>query len=103
MKAEDITTNIFTTGRRTGKTYKLLHLADNQNGYIVCRSRQESERLMKEAKKLGLKINKPITHDDLLENHVRRPIHPDCLHIDDSLLLLARIAGKYSPVKSIAL
>lgn len=51
--------------RRSGKTTKLIEMCAKQGGYIVCINRHEAQRVLAEAKGMGLKIPLPITFTDI--------------------------------------
>lgn len=55
---------IIQSGKGTGKTFKLMQLANKCNGYIVCRNREQANFLHDLAFKNGYNINLPITADE---------------------------------------
>lgn len=52
--------------RGDGKTTELIHLADNYNGYIVCKSIDGANDIQNYANSIGCKINLPITYDEFI-------------------------------------
>jgi hypothetical protein len=52
--------------RRTGKTTRLIGLAEDRRGYIVCHSREEAQRIADEARRMDVKINFPLTYDEFV-------------------------------------
>lgn len=54
------------SARGGGKTTKLLQMLDNYNGYMVCSSMKEVDRVYRFAKDTGYKINQPITFEQFL-------------------------------------
>ena len=54
--------------RRTGKTRQLMELANASGAQIVCRSESACNDIDSEATVLGLKILKPITYTQLINN-----------------------------------
>ncbi len=60
---------IINSGPQTGKTTKLIRLAEKNNGYIVCRTRQESARIMKHAKALDVSIHHPMSYQEFINKH----------------------------------
>ena len=78
--------------RGGGKTKKLIEMADNYNGYIVCPSIRDVERIFKMAQDMGKKINFPLT----LEDFKHRKYHaPGCkrFYIDDVDRCLQALSG----------
>jgi len=55
---------IIVNSRCSGKTYSLLHMVNHKNGYIVCVSRREADRVKDMADRNGFDINMPITFDE---------------------------------------
>lgn len=82
--------------RRAGKTTKLIKLADNYNGYIVCIDRREQERVFSVSQKMKERgeiqgINFPITFSDFLnKNYAGRGCKK--LFIDNADMLLQSMA-----------
>lgn len=58
---------IIVSGRRSGKTTKLIKLCAEKGGLIVCANVQRVESIAKMAREMGLKIPQPITFDELRE------------------------------------
>ena len=81
--------------RAGGKTTQLIKMASEANGWIVCHSRAEAERIALQAEKMGLHLFFPITYQELLENHPLNPYRAK-LFIDNADLLVQFIAGRYS-------
>lgn len=75
-------------GRRFGKTYGLIRLADNKNGCIVCVSRQHAETIVSMANEMDCNINFPITFDEFI-NHKYYRHGIDKFLIDDADMLLS--------------
>jgi hypothetical protein len=50
--------------RGGGKTTKLIKMASETDGYIVCHSIDECSRIFADARMLGVKINQPITYEE---------------------------------------
>lgn len=53
---------VITGGRRSGRTTKLIEMAAEGGGYIVCHTREEARRIFQKAKEMGLNILFPITY-----------------------------------------
>ena len=52
-------------GRGQGKTYDMIKLASDNNGYILCSTFQQAQRIYDLSKDMGLSIHFPITYSDL--------------------------------------
>ena len=52
-------------GRRQGKTYDMIKLASENEGYILCSTFQQAQRIYDLSKDMGLSIHFPITYSDL--------------------------------------
>ena len=52
-------------GRRQGKTYDMIKLASENEGYILCRTFKQAQHIYDLSKDMGLSIHFPITYDDL--------------------------------------
>lgn len=59
--------NIIHKGKGEGKTTELIKLSATHQAYIVCCSIQEANRILKQARDMGLNIPMPITYDDFIE------------------------------------
>lgn len=54
--------------RQQGKTTELIRQAMQTNGYIVCHSERECDRVFQHAQKLGFNIRMPITWRQFVED-----------------------------------
>ena len=89
------------TRRRTGRTTALIEQSAKDWLYMVCTNRKEAERVMREARRMGLDIPMPITHDDLIVGRFcGRGIRG--FLVDDVDMVLAVLA-RGVPVRSAAL
>lgn len=52
-------------GRGQGKTYDMIKIASENNGYILCRTFQQAQHIYDLSKDMGLDIHFPITYSDL--------------------------------------
>ena len=52
-------------GRRQGKTYDMIKLASENNGYILCRTFHQAQYIYDLSKDMGLSIHFPITYSEL--------------------------------------
>lgn len=52
-------------GRRQGKTYDMIKIASENNGYILCSTFQQAQHIYDLSKDMGLIIHFPITNSDL--------------------------------------
>lgn len=87
--------------RMTGKTRKLIELANKSGAQLICIDKSVCEDVHNWAAKLGLYILKPITYTDLLKNvlygkNIERVI------FDDVDIFLRRVA-KHHVVEAIAI
>lgn len=82
--------------RLGGKTTKLIELAAERGGYIVCLSRKDTERIAYLAQKLNLDIHFPITFQELLDRERTRGVIVKEFYFDDLDRILAAIAGTVS-------
>jgi len=84
--------NVFIGGRQSGKTTKAIEWAAENDATIVCHSKQSADYILHHAEKLGLKIQTPITFDELLGGRAvagtNRPLIYD--NVDMLLAYLAR-------------
>ncbi len=62
---------IITGGRQTGKTTKIIQVAAEKFGYIICRSQSDAHRIARMAKKMGLDIPFPISYSEFLSGRHR--------------------------------
>ena len=51
--------------RGQGKTYDMIKLASDNNGYILCSTFQQAQRIYDLSKDMGLSIHFPIAYSDL--------------------------------------
>jgi len=58
---------IIFSGRRSGKTVALIKLCHEQDGYIVCRSMKEADRIYQLARSIGYPISLPISYDEFIK------------------------------------
>lgn len=73
--------------RHTGKTTRLISMADKCRGYIVCHSRDEAKRIADEARRMGASINFPMTYNEFVKGEYYG-IGVDTLYIDNVEMLL---------------
>lgn len=74
--------------RRTGKTTQLIGMADNRQGYIVCHSREEANRIAHEARVMDANINFPLTYHEFVSGqYYGRGV--DTVYIDNADMLLS--------------
>ncbi|MDD5708778.1 MAG: hypothetical protein PHR35_22920 [Kiritimatiellae bacterium] len=50
---------------RSGKTMAMIRMADDFNGYIVCRSQRDAYRIAELARNMGARIHFPVTYDEV--------------------------------------
>ena len=60
--------DIIISGKGSGKTTRLIKMADKYNGLIVCINRKDAGRIAEMAIRLGYTINLPITFDEFLSH-----------------------------------
>jgi len=53
-------------GRQSGKTTRLIKVSAENGGYIVCRSKEECNRIFNQATKMGLNIRFPVTYHEVI-------------------------------------
>jgi ABC-type Mn2+/Zn2+ transport system ATPase subunit len=83
--------NIITGSRRSGKTTKMIRLAAERGGYIVCRGHSEAHRIATIARELGVDINFPISYDDFIKRRYRGCNIKE-FYIDDIEAMLVRMS-----------
>ena len=83
---------IIVSGRRSGKTTKLIELCAKNGGYIVCMSKKHAHHIQATADAMGLEIPLPITFDDFKQSQYYIP-GIQRLYIDDVEILLQYMAG----------
>lgn len=90
---------IIVTPAAAGKTTELIKEAAAAPGhvYIVCFSRMEADRVFKESKKMGLRINLPITWAEFITG----THNTDAVFIDNLDLCLGRLAR--CPIKTVTM
>lgn len=91
---------IILSPRQFGKTTRILIKANNYNGYIVCHNHDEIKRISRQAKKMKLKINFPMTFDEFIKKqYYGKGVKK--FHIDNAEILLQMLTEV--PIETITL
>ena len=80
---------IITTVQGGGKTEMLIKMCAEKGGQIACASDAQAEAIFERAKRLGLNIPMPMTHDEFLKG--RLPPDNGGYFIDDLDLLFVKL------------
>ena len=77
-------------GRRQGKTYDMIKLASENEGYILCRTFKQAQHIYDLSKDMGLSIHFPITYSDL---PLKKGQRIDSVLIDDAEVFIEKSVG----------
>jgi hypothetical protein len=81
--------NILIGARRSGKTWKLLHLAHKRGGVIICTTHDRAKDLKHQSLDMGLDVE-TMSVSRLRNDGMRgRPVHE--IYLDDAELILANL------------
>lgn len=78
-------------GRGKGKTYDMIKIASENNGYILCSNVSQAQYIHELSKDIGLDINFPITYSELPLTKGQRI---DNILIDNAEGFIERMVGK---------
>lgn len=78
-------------GRGQGKTYDMIKIASENNGYILCSTVQLAQYIYNLSKDMGLDIHFPITYSDLPLTKGQRI---DNILIDNAETFIETMVGK---------
>ena len=78
-------------GRGQGKTYDMIKLASENNGYILCSTVRQAQYIYKLSKDMGVDIHFPITYSDLPLTKGQRI---DNILIDNAETFIENAVGK---------
>ncbi len=90
---EKLVMDVIVGGRRSGKTTRLIRLAESNRAVIICPSEGHCNKVRDEADRLGLKIPVPRTFNELIgPSSMDRP-PPLPVIIDNADVLLRDLCG----------
>lgn len=88
------------SGRRSGKTIRLIQLAAERGGVLVVPNMEMVKHAVEYATSKGLHIERPITHEQFLDPHCYRAANIKEFYVDDLDVLMRKISPRI-PVNTI--
>lgn len=92
--------NLIIKPRRHDKTTELIKIANERDGYIVCRDHFEARRISKDAQKMDMNILFPLTYQELMCGRYHG-VNIREFYIDDADILLQQLTDV--PIRTITM